>query len=85
MEDLLGGGDLEEVGTGNAASDLRCALFSEQVADLIEELVQRAVNVEGGSQGRNVLGLHHNLSPDGWNIEFLEQVCARVKSDNDVL
>ena len=85
VPDLLGVADLEEVGAGDATRDLCGTFLSKQVAHLIEELVKRAVDVEGGSQGSNVLDLNHNLSPDSWNVEFLDQVCGSVQSDNHVL
>ena len=78
-------GNLEEVGTGDASGDLSSALFSEQMADLVEELVDGAVDVEGGSQSGNVLSLNHHLSPDGRNVEFLDQVRGGVQCDNKIL
>ena len=50
---------------------------------LIEELVNIAVDVEGCAKGGHVLQLNQDLGPNRWNEKFLNQVLACVDSDDD--
>ena len=50
-----------------------------------EGLVKSAVNVDGGGDGDEILGLNLSLSGVGGDVDLLEDVGASVKTDNEVL
>lgn len=77
--------DLEGVGTGDTATQLRDTLGAEDVRDRGESLAHLAVDVEHGGDGKKILGLDLTLGPEGWDVELLKDVGRSVEGDDEGL